>query len=62
MSRFADLGFSGSTGYSSVLGQGAEHADCYSGVAAPQKASLAVQGSQRHVNWLMGLQLFLIRI
>ena len=58
----ADLGFSVGIGYSFVLGQDAECAVHYLGLATPQRTSLAVQGSQRHGNWLMGQKLFLIRI
>lgn len=60
VSRFhADFGFSLDAGYSSVLCQGSDH---YPGLTAPWRASLAVQDCQRHVNWLMGQQLFLLRI
>lgn len=55
-----DFHFSVGTGYSCILGQGAEHADHYLCLTAPQKGSLAVQGSQRHVNWLTGQWLFLL--
>lgn len=63
MSKFdADFGCSLGAGCSSVLCQGSDHADHYPGLTTPQRASLAVQGCQRHVNWLMGQQLLLLRI
>lgn len=60
MSRFdAGFGFSVGTSYSSSLVQDAEHAEHCLGLAAPQEASWAEQGSWKCVNWLMGQQLFL---
>lgn len=60
MSKFdADFEFFLGAVYRSVLCQGFDH---YPGLTTPQRASLAVQGCQRHANDLMGQQLLLLRI